>query len=220
MEKWACSSGFCSFDTVRQVAIQSKDAMELFLSCFPNANELTLTTEFDVSGRSFVNDLNRINPLRKLTQLTLQCRRLSWKKLIELLHFTPHLHTLQLLSTLIYPDDATLMQKNKRFKLVSDTSTVTNIIIDKEMTIERLQLLSALFPRLESLTMRFRREALEPIMSFLLSKVNKNTRRLSSLCIVTRDKALIAYLRNLIDSKDLLQNYTLKQTNQNLHLWW
>ena len=220
MEKSACSSGFCSFDTVRQVVIHSKDAMELFLSRFSNANELTLATEFDVSGRSFFNDLNRINPLGKLTQLTLQCRRLSWKKFVELLHFTPHIHTLQLLAALIYPADATLIQKNKRFKLVSDTNTVTNIIIDKEITVESLQFLSTLFPRLESLTIRFRREALVPIVAFLLSKVNKSTCRLSSLCIVTRDKALIAYLRNLIDSKDLLQHYTLKQTNQNLYLWW
>ena len=203
------------------MTIHDKDAMEQFPSRFPNANELSLTTDFKIACDSIVNGLNRIIPLQQITRLILQCHRLSCKKFLELLHGSPHIHTLEVHSSLIYPvDSSTFMQKNKLCKLISDTNIVANVVIEKEILLKNLQFLVALFPRLESLTLHFRRETLEPIVSFLLSKMNQNTRRLSFLFISTRDKTLVAYLRNVIESNDLLHCYTLKQINQKLCLWW
>ena len=209
-----------NIDVVRQLDIHNPDAIEQFHNRFINANELTLTEDFDISHGSIVDGLNRIISLQQLTNLTLQCHHFPFEKLLELLHYTPHLHTLGLRSVSICPTSSTCMQKNSLFRTLSDTNLIINLTIDNEITSKEFQYLSALFPRLESLTLQFERANWKPILLFVLSKANKNTRRLSSLCISKRTQVLIGKMRNLIESKHLLEYYTLKQISGKLYLWW
>lgn len=207
-------------DVVRQIDIHDRDAMKRFHSRFINANELTLTEDFDASHSSILDNFHRIIPLRQLTHLNLQCRHLSFEHLIELLYWTPHIHTLELPFTPMFSKNCTFMQENSLLQLVSDTNVVTSLTIATEITLKELQYLGALFPRLESLTMKFHQGILEPIMSFLLSKTNKKTHRLSSLCILRPARVLMTTICNRIELERSLQYYSVKQMNQKLYIWW
>jgi hypothetical protein len=207
-------------DSVRHVCIDKSNAMKQFGGHFTNANELTLWKKFDVPRDSIVIDLNRIIPLRQLTKLTLACHRLPFKQVIELLHFTPNIHTLELDSILLYRTDSVSIQQNDIFQLVSNTNIVTTLTINNEVTLEKIQLLVKLFPRLEYLTINLYKEDLESIVRFLSSKSNNNTRYLSSLCISKQRLDLIKNLRLLLESEKLFNDYILKSIDRKLYLWW
>ena len=209
-----------NLDSVHRIDIYNRDAIEQFGNYFSNAKEVTLTDEFILPRGTITNDLNRIIPLRQLTRLTLQCRHLFFEKLIELLDYTPHLHTLELYSICIRSKVSTSMQTNDLFQRVSSMNIVTNLTIEKEITLEKLQRLIDLFPRLESLTMNFDERALESIIVFLLPKANKNTCHLSVLCILKRAKTFKEKLHNLIQSENFMENYNLKQISRKVCLWW
>jgi hypothetical protein len=207
-------------DSVRHVCIDKSNAMKQFGGHFTNANELTLWKKFDVPRDSIVIDLNRIIPLRQLTKLTLVCHRLPFKQVIELLHFTPNIHTLKLDSMLFYRTDSVSIQQNDIFQLVSNTNIVTTLTINNEVTLEKVQLLVTLFPQLEYLTINLYKEDLESIVRFLSSKSNNNTRYLSSLCISKQRLDLIKNLRLLLESEKLFNDYILKSIDRQLYLWW
>jgi len=209
-----------NINLVNHVYIHSTNAMKQYLGNFLNANELTLSETFDVPRDSIVTSLNRIIPLRQLYKLTLDCHYFPFERLIELLSFTPNIHTLKFNAILLYRTNSVSFQQNDIFQIVSNMNTVINVTISKEITLEKIQLLTALFPRLECLTMNLDKEDLEPIARFLLAKFNNNTRHLSSLCISKQRRDFIGNLRNLIEAEKLLHDYTLKVINRKLYLWW
>jgi hypothetical protein len=184
---------------------------------FPNATKLTLCETFEVPRNSITIDLNCILPLKQLTKLTIKCHRFSFEQLIELLQFTPNVHILKLDSILLYRTDSISIQQNQLSQLVSSMNTITKITISKEITLEKIQLLTAVFPRMEYLTINLYKKDLEAIVRFLLSKP---TRYLSSLCISKQRHDLVTTLKNLIESEKLLQDYVLKVINRKLYLWW
>jgi hypothetical protein len=188
---------------------------------FPNATELTLVDTFDVPPRdSIARSLDHIIPLRQLSKLILNCHHFSFEQIIGLLYFTPNVYTLELDSIVLYQTDPLSIQRNENFRLVSNTNMITNVIIDKESTLEKIQLCVALFPRLEYLTINLNKKDLESITRFLLSKPNNNTRYLSSLCISKQRKDFIEPVRSLIESEKLLNDYTIKLINRKVYLWW
>ncbi len=97
---------------------------------------------------------------------------------------------------------------------------ITKVTINKESNLEKIQLLTAICPRIEYLTINLFKQDLEPIVRFLLSKDNKNTRYLSSLCISKQRDDLMTTLKSLIKSKKLLRDYVIKVINRKLYLWW
>ncbi|CAF4940100.1 unnamed protein product [Rotaria sp. Silwood1] len=134
------------------VGIYSINAMEKFIGNFRNATKLTLFDTFDKPRNSIVRSLNRIMPLKQLSTLSIDCHHFPFDQIDELLYSTPNVHTLKLHSILLYRIDSVSMQQKQIFQLVSITNIVKNVIIAKESTVEKIQLLVALFPRLEYLT--------------------------------------------------------------------
>ncbi|CAF2878103.1 unnamed protein product [Rotaria sp. Silwood2] len=202
------------------VCIHSRNTMEKFVGNFRNATKLTLSDTFEIPRDSIVRDLNRIIPLEQLSTLSLDCHRFAFHQVIELLNFTPNVHTLKLNSILLNGSDSVSIQQNATFRIVSNTNIVKNMIIAKESTLEKIQLLVAIFPRLEYLTINLYREDLETIARFLLSKPNNNTRHLSLLCISKQLRDLVEKLRVLIEVENLLDDFTLKVIHRKLYLWW
>jgi hypothetical protein len=133
---------------------------------------------------------------------------------------TPNIHTLKFYSILLYRTDSVSIQQNDIFQLVSNTNAVTILTIDKEVTLEKIQLLVTLFPRLEYLTINLYKEDLESIVRFLSSKSNNNIRYLSSLCISKQRPDLIKKLRLLLESEKLFNDYIRNSIHRKLYLWW
>ncbi|CAF3703632.1 unnamed protein product [Rotaria sp. Silwood1] len=211
---WSNTAIFCSRNPY------STNMIKKSIDNFPNATKLTFCKTFEVSRDLIVMDLNRFLPLQQLTKLTIECHHFSFEQLIELLQFTPNVHVLKLDSILLYRTDSVSIQQNELSKLVSNMNTITKVTIIKEITLEKIQLLTTVFPRMEYLTINLYKEDLQPIARFLLSKSNNNTRYLSSLCISKQRNDLMIILKTLIKSKKLLHDYTLKVINRKLYLWW
>lgn len=216
-----CSYGFALPEApIHHVSIHNTNAMKQFVGAFPNVTELTLSETFDVPHHSMETDLNRIIPLKQLTKLTLHCHRLPFDRMIQLLCFTPNINTLKLNSILLYRADSFSFPETEVFRIVSNTNIVTNLTVENECTLDKIELLTALFPRMEYLTMNLDKKDLESIARFLLSKFNYNTRYLSSLCISKRRRELVEIFKNLLETEDLLHDYMLKVIDRKLYLWW
>ncbi|CAF3841478.1 unnamed protein product [Rotaria sp. Silwood1] len=207
-------------DPIHHICIHSTNMIKKSIGNFPNASKLTFCETFEVPCDSIIIDLNRLLPLKQLTKLNIECHHFSFEQLIDLLQFTPNVHVLKLDSILLYRTDSVSIQQNELSKLVSNMNTITKVTIIKEITLEKIQLLTTVFPRMEYLTINLYKEDLLPIARFLLSKSNNNTRYLSSLCISKQRNDLMIILKTLIKSKKLLHDYTLKVINRKLYLWW
>jgi hypothetical protein len=170
-------------NSVHHVHIHSTNAMNQYVGEFANATELALGDTFNIPRESIATSLHRIIPLKQLSKLNVNCHRFPFEQVIELLHVTPNIHTLKLDSILLYRTDSVSIQQNDIFRLVSNTNTIINVTIDKESTLDKIQLLVALFPRLQYLTINLYEKDWESIARFLLLKLNDNTRHLSSLCV-------------------------------------
>ena len=186
--------------------------MEQFAGHFLNANELILSESFDIPHDWTFDSLNRIILCQQLTSLTVQYHHLSFEQLLELLHRMPNIHTLILHSVSI--------NQHSQFQFVANMNMVTNLTVSEAMTLEEVQLLTTLFPRLNSLTTNFHQEGFEPIVRFLCSRSNENVRHLSSLCVLIGGHILIEKLHTLIESEQFLQGYSLKLIARKLYLWW
>jgi hypothetical protein len=206
-----------SKNTVHHLYIRNSKAVDQFFGFFPNVTELTLLKSFVALDNPVVTSLNVIISLKQLTKLTLDYHRLPIEQVIKLLHVTPNIHTLKFDFLPIYPVNS---KPSELFQIVSTTNTVTNITISRESTLENIQLLVALFPRLEYLTINLYKENLQSIARFLLSKSNENTRHLSLLCISKQRNDMMEELKSLLESENLLDDYTLKVINRKLYLWW
>ncbi|CAF0874288.1 unnamed protein product [Adineta steineri] len=121
---------------------------------------------------------------------------------------------------ILHRNNANLIQQNSLTQVVFETNIITKITISKEITLEKIQLLTTIFRRMENLTINLFKQDLKPTAHFLLSKPNDNTLYLSSLCISKQINDLMIILKNLIQSKKLLRDYILKVINQKLYLWW
>jgi hypothetical protein len=212
-------------DPVHHVYISSTNAIQQCASAFPKVTKLTLVKKFNGRRDLIAMYLNRIIPLRQLTQLNLNCRGFPLQQIIKLLQLTPNVHTLKLDSILLYDTTSTLIEQNEIFRIVSNTNIVTNVTIVEESKSDKIQLLVALFPRLEHLKINLYDENFESIARFLLSNANSNTWHLSSLCIpedryASMSNSFMKKLRILIESEKLLDDYTLKTINREVYLWW
>ncbi|CAF5071155.1 unnamed protein product, partial [Rotaria sp. Silwood1] len=204
-------------DSIHHICIHSTNMIKKSIDHFPNATKLTFCKTFEVPRDLIIIDLIRLLPLKQLTKLTIECHYFSFEQLIELLQFTPNVHVLKLESILLYRTDSVSIQQNELSKLVSNMNTITKVTISKEITLEKIQLLTTVFPRMEYLTINLYKQDLQPIAQFLLSKSNNNTRYLSSLCISKQRNDLMTILKTLIKSKKLLRDYTLKVINRKLY---
>ncbi|CAF3967485.1 unnamed protein product [Adineta steineri] len=206
--------------SVQQLKIQN---VKETINCkyyFPNATTLTLQNKLSRTYNLISVNISRVIPLKQLTKLVIESNPISLTKLIELLHCTPHIHTLVLKSMSLYGVNYNSIQQNQSFLLVSNTNTITNVTFNGECTLEKLQILVALFPRIQHLTIKPHTKHLESCTRFLVEKTNRNTNHLCSLCLLTTAKNWLTRLNTLIASETLLDDYMLKMIDWNLYLWW
>ncbi|CAF0829401.1 unnamed protein product [Rotaria sordida] len=184
-----------NLDLVDHVHIQGEKTMLSCLNYFPNATNLTLSHSFNKSIDEIIINLNQILPLIQLTTLSIDCDGFSFDKVIELIHFTPNIHTLKVYSMNLYK-------------------------IDSILSIQKTKLLINLCHRLEHINIDILWQDFESILQLLLTKNNNNTCHLCSLCLKYGSKRMRKKLEKLIKSKNLLDNYSIKLIRSKLYLWW
>ncbi|CAF1027239.1 unnamed protein product [Adineta steineri] len=217
-----------STDPYRETHLQSLQHLKIqndkeTINCkfyFPNVTTLTLQNKLSNTHNLFSFNLSCVIPLKQLIKLVIKCQCLSLIKLIELLRCTPHIHTLVLKAMSLYGANYNSIQQNESFQLASSTNTSTNVTYEGKCTLAKLQILIALFSRIQHLTIDLHDKDFESCIRFLLEKTNRNTNNLCSLCLLSVKNIWRTGLKTLIESETLLDDYMLKINNKQLYLWW
>jgi hypothetical protein len=157
-------------------------------------------------------------PLIQLTHLTIHYRNFPIGELIELLYFSPNIHTLVFDSISLSKINATLIRNCQTFQTVSNKNKITTMSITGNFTLEDMKLFNNLCPRLEHLkfTMYSFGYHLRPIIEFLFSGNNTNTRHLISLCFSGR----IALFNGTMQPVNLPDDSSTKLIKHKWHCWW
>jgi hypothetical protein len=85
---------------------------------------------------------------------------------------------------------------------------------------DNIKLLIALCPRLEQLVIDTDAQQTESVVRLILLKTKTNLQQLCSLCIKNPAKSMAGILKTLIESEELLDNYSIKLIDTELYLWW
>lgn len=197
--------------SIQKLTIYNRDAMQQCHSRFPFVNELTLTESFEILYTCITDNLDRIIPLERLTQLTVECERFPFERFVKLLHFTPNLHNLKLQSVLFIPFDFISINEDDKSQSISYMNTVTTLTVSRKIALQEVQLLIMHFSRLKSLTINLHQDDVESTVEFLSSKLNAINGDLSSLCILQ--------LERFPHVSERLQNYSLKRIASKLYFW-
>ena len=216
------SSEQCSpdFNSVQQIDIQSQKSIIACAYSFPKANKLCFTYGFSSTCTSLASLLNRIVPLAHLTKLVFHCKRLCFKKIIDLLDCTPHVQTLVFRSMPWFRRSYLSIEQSEKFRRIAETNVITHITYSDECGMDEVKLLVSLCSRVQHLSVRLDRRSGESIIRFLISRTNPNTSHLCALCIRISGKFWYKRLDHLLESERLLDDYTLRMIDSELYLWW
>lgn len=112
------------------------------------------------------------------------------------------------------------IQEKENFRLVAQKNIIKNVAIEEKCVLEGIQLIIALCPWLEHLTIRVSRDFFVKILRFLLSKTDENIRHLFSLCFLDLSEELVQSLEFLLESEGLFDDYSFSFFDNKLFLWW
>jgi hypothetical protein len=145
--------------------------------------------------------------------------QISFKQLIKLLCSTSNMYILKLHFIPIGNTEYELIQQSESFQLVSNTNTIKTMIIDECCRLKKIQLLVALYPRLEHPTTGINRKDFLSIVRLLLAKNNNNPRHLFLLCVLDAPKVSLRELKRLIKLEKLLDDYLINHVDHKLYLF-
>ncbi|CAF1167124.1 unnamed protein product [Rotaria magnacalcarata] len=209
-----------NFNSVEHLHIASEEIVGDCLNYFPNVNELSIENKFTTSGDSIIATLRRMISLRQLTKLVIQSHLFPIKDIINLLLLTPNVHTLSLNLYILDYFNINSNRQKKICQYVSKKNKIQNLILNQRCSLTEIQFIVYLLPRLKCLKAQMERKEIGQIIRFLLSKTHNRTRNLFYLCILEVPKVCLTETKVLIESKNLLNDYSIKYIDRDLHLWW
>jgi hypothetical protein len=218
---WEFDQETCSpiqehFKSVKHVLLGGQEILKNSAKHFPNATELTIKDGFRTPDASFSKTLNRIIPLTKLTKLAIQSSKFSFEQILHLIRFTPNLHAFKFSLLSLREINSKSIEQSEIFQYVSKTNQIRNLELRTDSTLEEIQLIVKLFPRLEYLKIAMKKEDIYKIVRFLLSKTND----LFSLCITEIPQRCLKEFNMIIKAENLLDDYYIKFVNRDLYIWW
>ncbi len=141
-----------------------------------------------------------------------------FSEIIELLRYTPNIHTLNIFCSRYHHSDFVLIEENENFQLVSKTNNIKKIMITSERVLEMTKFVVMLCSRLEHLTIHKFVGFITPFLQFLLSKDNNKTRYLPSLYIEQLCQSQKRAVKTFIESEKL-HNIRFIKIERYLYLW-
>ncbi len=209
-----------NFKSVHHLRIKSEKDMIICQNYFPNITRLSLGNGFSTTRDSIASILNPIIPLKQLTKLVIECHHFSCIRVIDLLRNSPNIQTLIVGSMPLYKNDCMSIQQSETFRLLSSTNTITDVTLNDRCTLDRIELILALCPRLQRFTLDTHMNNMESLIRSLSEKSKQNTSHMFSLCFSRATKIWYQKLEALIESETLLDDYMLKSVGSELYLWW
>ncbi|CAF4059611.1 unnamed protein product [Adineta steineri] len=141
--------------------------------------------------------------------------------LVKLLSVAVNLHTLKFDYISIDEINPVTIQQDVIFQLVSKTNVVKDLTLKCRSSLEIVELLFALCPRLQNLELHYNfTDLLRSLMRLILSKTSNNNRHLSSLCFIVETNETEENLKMVIKNDKLLDDYMLKCIDKKVYIWW
>ncbi|CAF3658057.1 unnamed protein product [Rotaria sp. Silwood1] len=207
-------------NSVRHVYVQNEKGVINCMNYFPNATELTLKYNMSVCRDSILKTIKNILPVQQLTKLVIETHYFSLIKISKLLYFMPNIQILALKSIPLYGYTYEDIEKNKIFQIVSNRNTIRDVTLEETSTLDKIQLLLKLCPRMQHLSLETRAKNLKAIIRLLFDETNRNVHPLNSLCLLGASECWQQKIYRLVQSENLNITYTVKYIRSNLWLWW
>lgn len=206
---------------VDHLNIQNVQALNNCRHYFPNVTKLTLTASFKDTRVSLPMLLKTIIPLKQLTTLAIDHHTICIEQFLKLLIASPNVHTLIFEYQPINEINAVLNEPTESFRLLSEKNKITTVILKAEFSNENIQFLVTLCPRMQHLTVDTHyRFDIDVLVRFLLSKTKNDLQHLCLLCVKRMASINPGTLKTLIETEELLDNYSIKVINNEVYLWW
>ena len=203
--------------SVHQLTIDDEKALIHSSIRFPQARELVLAHSLTTETRSWFHlNLPRIVPTKQLTRLTIDHGQFPFDQLIRLLRLMPHLSHLTCHCRRITADTAASIKRSKSFAVVSRNNGIRHLHIRASESVESAKLLLALCSQVIVVFLNIPWEVTPEMIRFVLT----HNQQLNTVCLYPHQRTTMTSLKNLIESEDLLGDYSLKQMDRQVFLWW
>ncbi|CAF1038048.1 unnamed protein product [Rotaria sordida] len=166
------------------------------------------------------DSLRRTISLIRLTKLNMNNIYSELDILINIIQFTPNIHTLTWIHIKDSPKDLLSIQDSESFQLVSKQNQIKNIIIKGDYTKKMMEVLINLCPQVQYISFGYSRRSLDATVYYLLSEIKETTRHLFSLCIFSASPRWIGEWEDLIQSREVFDNYSTKAIDGKYYVWW
>ena len=203
--------------SVSHLTIQYQSETVACSSHFPNVTKLTLICNYLGSNGPFISDVGRIVPLTQLKSLVIDEQDICISQLIEILSFSPNIHSLKFSSMFFLDFHPLSIEQTEMVRQISMKNKITELTLGYRCTLEHLHFFVDLCPRLQRLTIGIHETLFESILKFLLPNKALNLFLLSLL--YTNDEAM-KKIQTIINCEKLLENYSIELVNKEIHLWW
>ncbi|CAF1472897.1 unnamed protein product, partial [Adineta steineri] len=164
--------------------------------------------------------LSHIISPEQLTEIVIEHAPISFMELVKLLSVAVNIHRLTLDYVSNDEINTVTIQQNEIFQLVSEKNVIKNLTLTYERSLEKVELLFALCPRLQYLALHDDCTAfLIPLIKLILSKTNNNNRHLSSLCISKETDETVETLKMVIENDKLIDDYMVECIDNKVYVW-
>ncbi|CAF1570093.1 unnamed protein product [Adineta steineri] len=164
--------------------------------------------------------LSHIISPEQLTEIVIEHAPISFMELVKLLSVAVNIHRIRLDYVSIDKINPVTIQQNEIFQLVSKNNVVKNLTLKYEHSVEKVELLFALCPRLQYLALHDDCASfLIPLIKLILSKTNNNNRHLSSLCISKETDETEETLKMVIKNDKLIDDYMVECIDNKVYVW-
>ncbi len=173
---------------------------------------------------TFINKISSLFQIVDVTRLTIKCNSMSIDTFIEILNLLPNLDMIQI--TLLSPlkEFFSFDKDMKNLHCFLNNNKITRLTLKNVTSFQQIYFILDLFPRIQHFAIRSSTDVnLLLIVECTLRKMKKNNmRHPMTFCIVviqgTNDK--VEKLKKMIDSKHLLNDYTIYRRYDKFYLQW
>jgi hypothetical protein len=207
-----CSLGKVPLDLARHIIIENNKTSIDYSFDHSRSKQLTLSGNLNYKDYDlFVNELNRMIPLRQITNLNVTRTYSNRNLLKKVLDLSPNIKILTFYGQCL----CSLSQQNG----LTILNNIEQIIIRDQLTLDNVRSLLEIFPDIQSLEMNIREDDLEYIIRYLFKfKINKNHR----LCLLgLRDShpVILNRLQKVIQREQLFNTYSIQYIHDTMYLW-
>lgn len=205
---------------VDHLHIENEKAIDRTQHYFPNITKLTFFGNLKETHLSLPFILTPIVPLKQLTTLNITQSNVCLERMLKLLSASPNIHTLTIQEQSNSEIEAVLKEPTESFRLLSESNKITTIVVKYVHYKNIIEFLILLCPRMQHLTVDLIRYSNEPIIQLILSKAKSNLPDLCLLCVKRMAGFNSGKVKTLIETEELLDNYSIRVIKHELYIWW